>query len=101
MARCDLNQTPGGGRVPGGAGGPWDRPLYGHMYGTLHTHFPQIFFTKFWASIVYVVSIGLGTTPLGCKSYLTTVNFDLSSSSGHKAINLSLADLTDRLLAFR
>ena len=100
MARCDLNQTRGGqgaGGVPGFLGPP---PLWAHEWYLTHA-FPQNFFYEVLSSIVFAVSIGLGFTPLGCQSYLTTVSFGLSSSSGHRAMNLSLADLTDRLLAFR
>ena len=52
MSRCDSKQA-GGGRVPGVVPGFLDPPPYGHMYGTLHTHFPKIFFAKFWAGILW------------------------------------------------
>jgi hypothetical protein len=58
-----------GGRVPGVVPGFLDPPPYGHVYGTIHTHFPKIFFAKFWASIVCVVSIGLGLTSLGTSGF--------------------------------
>ena len=51
-------------------------PPHGHMYGTLHTHFPKIFFKSFSQQLWFVL-IGVG--------YVTNYEPDRMGISGYRS----------------